>query len=353
MDDGCFLRVYDKDLNWIGAAGQVESAALKRDIYGVGTFAARVSAETAKSSGLTSRGNIVTINGDAGRHAIVRGFRISEDRGGAYVSVRGETGQGFARQRRIVPPVGGNGLYGYAVFSGSAETVMKSMIADNMTDPVDTKRRFENVTLVPDLERGPQIYRQARFTTLSGELAGVGSASGVGWEIIPDITGEEWVADVIVGADRTLSQTERSPVTFRMKYRNIGSYEYTEDFGKFRNTGYAAGKAEDDGLPVVLLGGSHEGADRWETFLNCSPASGGLISLFGSQKLSAMTEERSLVLATLPRVFGFGKDYFLGDLVSVVLEGADIESRARVVGVREEWDRKSGYTCGVTLEAVG
>jgi len=340
-NDSCEIRIYDRDFNWVGAVTAAESVQLERDLYGAGKFEVHLRYDKSGASELLRRGNVAVINGDGHKSAVIRDFSIKENRTCAELTVYGETGNGFAKQRRIVPPPG---MFGYDRVSGNAETVIKHYIKKHMTEPDDISRKFASIELKEDLMRGTEFPWQARFSVLEEELREICLYGGMGWEIFADVGNKKWIADIVCGTDRTIEQSEVSPVTFRMKYHNVGDYVYSEDFVNFKNVGYIGGAGVDDEQLVYAIGAENEGMDRWETFVDCGNAENvEELKFFGGQKMSAASEVKSLQLNTLPKVFEFGEDYSLGDKVSVFIETIGVKTDAVVTNVKEIWERNTGY----------
>jgi hypothetical protein len=118
----------------------------------------------------------------------------------------------------------------------------------------------------------------------------------------------------------------------------------SEIFQNYKNTGYAGGSGEDENRLVYILGANETGLNRWETFLDCGNAADiDELKYYGEQKLSEFREAKTIEAELLPRVFEFERDYFLGDVVGVMVERLGLEISARITAVKEIWERESGY----------
>ena len=344
--DICEIRIFDKDFNWLAVCKLAESVQFERDLYGAGRFEIHIHPDQKGAAELARRGNIIVINGDPHKSGIIRDFYIEGNRQAEKFVIYGETGNGLLGQRIVVPPTTAQvpGSLGWDRVSGDAETVLKHYVGRNLSAPFDVKRRINNLVVAANLNRGVSFPWQARYTPLIDELQSIGLYAEMGFEIYADFANRRWMFDVIHGADRTRAQDILSPVSFNMEYQNVDSYKYTESYANFRNTGYAGGGGTDESRLIYILGAGSEDVDRWETFLDCGNAANITeLMYYGNQRLAAYTEAKTVDVNTLPRVFTFGKDYFLGDLVTVYINRIGLSLDTRITGAREIWERQSGY----------
>lgn len=342
----CEIRVYDSDFNWLAAARLAESVQFGRELYGAGRFEIHIQPDKAGAAALARRGNIVVINGNPHKSGVVRDFYIEGGRNGEQFVIYGETGNGLLRQRIIVPPTSAQvpGSLGWDRVSGPAESVIKHYAAAQTAAPYDAKRAVENLVIAPDLGRGRVFPWQARYTNLAEELANIGAYAETGFEFYADSRAKQWVFDVIPGGDRSKGQELNSPVSFNMEYQNVDGYKYTENYNNYRNTGYAGGAGSDENRLIYTLGADNTGVDRWETFLDCGDAANiNELIYYGGQKLSEYAAAKTVEANALPRVFIFERDYFLGDKVTVYISRLGLSLDTRITGVKEIWERKSGY----------
>jgi hypothetical protein len=220
----------------------------------------------------------------------------------------------------------------------------------NMVTPHDSNRKIPNLIMAKDERRGIETPWSSRYNPLDEELKKLCAHCDMGYEIYADTTNRRWIFDAIAGVDRTKAQSSVSPVFFSLESRNIGHYKYTEDYQDYSNTGYSGGAGEDERRLIYILGSENEGLRRHETFLDC-----GNVDLideliyYASQKLSEYKEAKTLETTALPRVFIFGRDYFIGDKVSVYISRLNLSLETRVTAVREIWERQTGYRTEMRL----
>jgi len=341
---GAEIRVYDQDLNWIGATSRAVSIVLNRELRDTGTFEIHIDPDMA--GGIFQRGNVIVINNDGRKAGIIKHVELTIERGRRDLAVFGMLPDGRTRQRIVVPPTKAEQptAYGYERISGDAETVIKHFASRNLVEPTDPKRKFPRMVIAENQHRGITFPWQARYTVLADELAPMCAYAGVGYEIYLDMREKQWVFDVIFGADRSAGQSENEPVIFRTEHNSIEKYKYSEDFSNFRNTGYAGGAGSDENRLVYTLGADNEGDDRHEAFLDCSNARDITeLMYYGEQLLSEYVPIQTIEADTLPNTFVFGKDYFFGDKVTLSIRRYGIQIDAVITGMREIWERQTGY----------
>jgi hypothetical protein len=296
---------------------------------------------------LIKKNNIIVINRDGGKAGIVRDFHITENRHKQEFVIFGDIADGLTRRRLTVPPTETErpGSFGWDRIKGNAEAVIKHYANANMINPFNPNRAFKRLTMSPDLKRGNIFPWQTRYEPLNEVLFNAGQYAAMGYGISADVASTRWVFDVIPGVDRTTSQDERSPVTFRMEYGNISDYRYAEDRQNHKNTGYAAGQGEDEKRLIYILNDDTKDIDRIETFLDCGNASDiNELTYYGGQRLSEFIEAKTVEVLALPRTFIYEQDYNLGDIVTVIISRLGLSIDTRITSVRETWERRTGHT---------
>ncbi|MDR2903552.1 MAG: siphovirus ReqiPepy6 Gp37-like family protein [Clostridiales bacterium] len=342
----CQIRIYDPDFNWVAETHQAESVQFTRELYGVGSFEIHIHPDKSGAMELIKPKNIIVINHDGHKSGIVREFTIEESRGKSEFVIYGDTGSGKTRQMITVPPTqkqDANAL-GWDKINAAAETVIKHYAGMNMVTSYDRGRIHPHVTMTPDQARGTVIPWKSRYAKLDEELYNICSYADIGYEIYADTANKRWLFDVITGTDRSKSQDAVSPVSFTMEYQNLDSYRYVEDYQNYKNVGYTGGSGEDENRLVYTIGANITGDDRWETFLDCGNAANiDELIYYGNQKMNEYKEAKTVEVSALPRAFIFDKDYFLGDIVTIIISRIGLRLDTRITAVKEIWERPSGY----------
>lgn len=341
----CEIRIYDRGMNWLAETVLAESVQLTRELYAPGYVEVHIHPDKKGAAELVRRGNIITIDGDPHKSAIIRDFKVSEKRNVSELIIYGTTPIGMAKQRITVPPTQAQdpNALGWDKVSGSAETVLKHYVSRNMTAAYDSKRNFPRLVIAENKNRGIVFPWKSRYAALHDELFNIGNYAEMGFEIVPDIASKRWIFDVIEGTDRTRGSGIMSPVAFNLEWQNVEGYIYSEDYQNYRSTGYAGGQGEDEKRLIYALGAGVAGDDRWETFLDCGNASDIMeLKYYGEQKMNEYKEAKTVEANALPKVFSYERDYFLGDLVTVTISRLGIDVNTRITSVKTIWERDKG-----------
>lgn len=342
----CEIRIYDKDFNWVGSVKNAESVQFTRSYYGIGGFEIHIHPDKAYANELCQRGNFILINGNMEKFGVIRYFTLDESREKVDFAIFGDTGKGFVKQRIVIPPTKSENptAYGWERVSGSAETVLKHYLKRNITNAVSVGRNIPFIDVAANLNRGAEAKWQARYQKLNEVIQEISEKYDMGWKAFFDHQRKKIIYDVNPGVKRTVSQTENSPVTFKLEYKNIGAYSYTEDYTNYRTTGVCGGSGDDENRLIYTLGAEVSGADRYEEFLDCGNAENITeLMYYGQQKLAEFKSVRSIEAEALPRAFIFEEDFFLGDEVSVYINRIDSLIDTRITEVKEIWERQTGY----------
>ncbi|MGM7422785.1 Gp37-like protein [Cellulosimicrobium sp. CpK407] len=124
------------------------------------------------------------------------------------VTITGVTDDVLAADATAWPqPANGNvatQAAGYDNRSGPAETVMRAYVAANIGPTAPVSRRgllAQRLTLAPDLGRGTNVVKSARFPVLGELLTEIATVAGLGWRIVQ--RDDVLVFEVYEIADRT------------------------------------------------------------------------------------------------------------------------------------------------------
>lgn len=161
------------------------------------------------------------------------------------------------------------------------------------------------------------------------------------------------------GADRSVDNTEgNAPVVFSQTFENLISSEYSLSTSAYKNVAIVGGQGE--GLDRIIAGadwystrGGYKDLQRRELFVDANSASqdeGTTLTQYvqqletqGLQNLSplAITETFSGKIDTQNTQFVLGRDYFLGDIVTIQDETLGKYINARILSVTEVQDSDS------------
>lgn len=230
----------------------------------------------------------------------------------------------------------------------SCESILKIYIDRHLVHPADANRKFPLLTLASSLGRGKSAAWLANHgAQLSDTLEAVSRYSDIGLNFY--ISGASMIADVIIGKDRSVNNTQgNAPVQFSLLNRNTSGVVYDKDLTKFKNTLYAEGDVLSTGLTAMRLvydGVVPSGAERRETFANVS--SGDLIETdvslsyeqIGRQKLEGFKATESVTASVIDGgSLLYLKDWDIGDIVTVYSKNGGYSADVRITACRQTVD---------------
>lgn len=248
-------------------------------------------------------------------------------------------------------------ILGQQEFTGSIENVMKSFVQSNAVSPVNISRIIPN--LVISVNRGIPIdtTEGAKDVHLGDYLYELCKKHDVSYDILLDHTNKKFVFDVWQGIDRSTQQTVNQHVIFAKEFENVLKQHYTESMSDVKTTAIILGEKG-----TVTVGDEITGFDRKEIFVEA----GGIQQTYrdendvdvvlsdteynklleeqGRNTLSGYHEIRTFESTVDPQSnFIYGRDYFIGDKVSVRNDELGIVMHTRIV-YTEENENKNGYS---------
>lgn len=255
-------------------------------------------------------------------------------------------------RRRLALPVPTGPPYSaeHDVRTGPAETVLKAYVDANAGPSAPVDRRVLGLNVPPSTGLGGTITGRARFQTLLELLRGLALSGGdLGFRIIQssDVVAQ-LEFQVYQPADRTAS------VVYSQGMQNLRAFRYAQ----------AAAEAN-----YIICGGSGEGAARVFAENGDAPsiAQYGRIESFRDRRdatdvaeLDQTIAEELLIGADKTELdvtpvetesLSFGRDYTLGDKVTVVIDGQLIQDVVREVHIRLKADE--GGINGVVVPVIG
>lgn len=257
------------------------------------------------------------------------------------IEIRGCDLNGLTTFRQVVPPFvylsNPTTISSYDRASGNAETVMRHYIVAHMTNPTETARRIDNLSLGANGQRGQDIVWQARFTNLADELKKIGQYAQVGYNISFHPDSKQLIFDCLMGTDRTDS------VTFCREYRNITDFDYTNDATGAVNLAYVGGSGEEEQQYIEKVykeSNAPTGIRRQEGFTS---SNGTVLSDVKDAGLSYIDENKAVetVESESNTKLMYGRDWFLGDYVTVKIKafGETMILEKQITEVQEVYER--------------
>lgn len=382
------IRVFDRDLNLQSEISNYASLMFVRSWTGVGDLELRINRYKNHVETL-QKGNLIVIGSDLHKVYRILHKEIELDENGKITEnwlIKGLELKSVTGQRITEPPKGSD----TDNVSGSAETVMKHYVHNNLFYPADIKRRIDQLIIAPNQNRGANLSWQSRYKGVDEELESISLLSNLGWNLSVDYDLKKWVFDVKSGKDLTVNQTDNNPVIFSSEFSNVKSLNFSDSDLNFKNMAYVAGQGEGSDRRVYEMGES-TGLDRQELFVDARdvaelnndeqprPESDIINDLTtrGEQKLAERRTELFLeaqIMTPIARdeyeveesfitpyqvveevtkktnvysTFMYELDYDLGDKVTIQEKGWNVTMDARITEITEIYE-----VDGFKLEAV-
>lgn len=271
----------------------------------------------------------------------------TDEENGDYLTVTGRSLQAIL-ERRIV--------WDQTVLTGNLEAGLRRLATDAFISPAIAARKYADLSLAPAHGYTESVNTQYTGTVLLEAVEELCAASGYGFAVGMDLPGKKLVLDFYKGADRTTTQTQNLPVVFSEEYDNLVSSTYTKDLTGYKSVALVAGEGEGSARrrTTVQRSCDLEGLARREMFVDARDISSNegeitdaeylaQLSARGAANLAEAAAVESLEGGVEPgQMYTYGKDYDLGDLVTVTNKYG-ITAPARVLEVVETWD-ENGYT---------
>lgn len=230
--------------------------------------------------------------------------------------------------------------FGYDRFTGSGESAIKHFAKNNLIDPEDSARKMPSMECEPDENRGQVLPWQARFDKLEDVLENITNVTGIGWDIVPDITNKKFIFRAMQGEDLS-DEIGRQKVTISVDMGNAKDVSLSKVSSRYGNVAYTGGEGEDEERLILAVadGEISEGFDRREIWAESGAKEDiKLVRMSGLKKLKEASSKITLKADVLDGgPARYEKDWNLGDIVRVIFNEGGIKAEAslRVNEVRE------------------
>jgi hypothetical protein len=239
--------------------------------------------------------------------------------------------------RRLGLPVPGGPPYSssHDVRTGVAETVMHGYVNANVGPGAVAARRVPGLVLAADGGRGSVVTGRARFQFIDELLRSLSLAGGdLGFRVVQVNTDLQF--QVYETADKTAT------VKFSRELGNLRAFQYSQAAAE-TNYVYAGGGGEGTARTFVEGGdaGSIATYGRIESFRDTRDTSDTTeMQQRIDEELAAGKDKTGISISPVDTsAVTFLRDYVLGDRVTVVIDGVEVQDVVREVKIRVTPDR--------------
>lgn len=228
--------------------------------------------------------------------------------------------------------------------TGNLQNSIKSIINTNIISPTDTDRRIDNFVFLDSTDEtitGLTYENQFDGVTVLEAIQDMCASKGIGFKVTLNAN-KKFVFELYNGTNHSYSQNKLPYVVFKPSFDNVISSNYSENNSEAKtfcyvHSTYTASGASTE-TEVIRTKGSGTGLLRKEVWVSSSITKDENTSLedFYAQldeDASASLNERKVKKTfegecETQRMFKYGEDFFLGDIVQVANEyGKETESR--------------------------
>lgn len=256
-------------------------------------------------------------------------------------------------------------------------TVIKTYEANKLTTGIfeelvrlnfmaDDERKIEGFTFINNVTDNTAIRYQVTGKSLSDIFQPLSETYDIGYEVYLNMEEKAFEFTLFRGKDLTIGNKDgNKPVIFGTDFNNILKSEYVSDNNNYRNVAYVAGEGEGENRVVVEVKQTESaGFFRREIVVDARDIQKAnsisrmtdeeyneLLQQRGKEKLSEFRKVESYdaeLMSDARTGFVYGKDYFLGDTVSVVDKNLGVILSAKITEVTVTF-AEDGYTVEPTF----
>lgn len=386
------IRILTPNVDFLGEISNYESLMFTRSWHNIGTLELRINRHKLYTETL-QKGNVIVVGNDTHKAYLILHREIELDENGKVTEnwvIKAYELKVDTSERLVLPPPHTS----HDNKAGSAETVMKHYISNNLINPVDVGRKIPRLSLAPNQNRGPYISYQLRNNNLAEALTGMSLISGIGWGARVDYATREIIYDTYEGRVLSVNQDIHSPIIFSPLFGNIKNMQYVDSDLDYKNVAYVAGQGEGVDRRTIVLGEA-TGRARREVFVDARdvaeetedeeplprPVNDIIRDLQnrGNQKLAEMSQEMFLEAQIMTPVknveinnqtsfitqfqtietidvkekwmssFVYEIDWDLGDIVTLQNNDWGVTLDTRITEVTEIYERDSGFRLEATF----
>lgn len=256
-------------------------------------------------------------------------------------------------------------------------TVIKTYEANKLTTGIfeelvrlkfmaDDEKKIEGFTFINNVIDNTAIRYQVTGKSLSDIFQSLSETYDIGYEVYLNMEEKAFEFTLFRGKDLTIGNKDgNKPVIFGTDFNNILKSEYVSDNNNYRNVAYVAGEGEGENRVVVEVKQTESaGFFRREIVVDARDIQKAnsisrmtdeeyneLLQQRGKEKLSEFRKAESYdaeLMSDARTGFVYGKDYFLGDTVSVVDKNLGVILSAKITEVTVTF-AEDGYTVEPTF----
>lgn len=332
------LEVFDKQRNRVAMIKQYSSAEYTVKFNGVGTFTISVNVNDDSIKYLVIDNYILL---DAGIMGIIK-RRSKINALSTSMTINGYMISHILSYRTFIKT---------QVFSGTVEEIIEQMMNNNFINPQDIKRKIDFIKFEKYNLSGESKKVQNTGGTVEEAIESVLLVEDKGFSFEPEIakynedTGNltnvsNFILKILEPVDRSFNNKENNnPIVFSVDLNNLEELSFEEDGSDYKNLGIVAGAGEGEERIILEVGALDlSGIDRQEVYIDARDLSKTkyennieviipdneyqeMLNSRGNERLKdyeLFLDLDGKIVTQGQTVNNYGKDYFLGDYVTVI-----------------------------------
>lgn len=264
--------------------------------------------------------------------------------------------------------------YIYPTFNAydSPIKMMYDVVNENCINSENENRNYNFLSIKKIDDTLAKINKQKTGGSVMEFLSELGEAYNLGFEVSFNPRGKNMLFAVIKGSDRSINNSEGNKrVIFSESLNNLSTAKYSYNDSDYRNVTFVAGEATDEGRTTTLVFEGNvekQGFERRELFVDARDLQSEVVDAEeetkmseeeyieilitrGEEKLAECKKVNSLeaeVRNDADTIFIYGRDYFLGDIVTIIKESIGYTANVQVTEITVTQDKNS-YTLTPTF----
>lgn len=355
------MEVYSPALDLLGILEAYTSLLVSDQAFRAGDFTLDAPL-TAESRDLLVPDNIIWFYGDTAGIVEYRQMVVQED-GNITLSVKGSLLSGLLR-RRV--------LWGLYNFCDSPSAILRMCVTQSAISPTRgdnlAARKIPNLTLADSAEVTDtrEIRKQSTGAGLYDIISDVAKATNTAFGVRFDPANLKMVFWTRVGVDRTIQQSGVDPVLYSTELDDVLTSDYAYNASEYKNLALVAG--EGDGAArvytAVSVADTAAGFARRELFVDARDLQKNTdaehpltdeeytetLQTRGRERLAQylLVESFGATVRTVNPTYEYGRDFFLGDTITVTDDRLGLSVNAVVEGTERSFGA-SGEDFTMTL----
>jgi hypothetical protein len=241
-------------------------------------------------------------------------------------------------------------VYDTETYNTTVENAIRGLINNNFINPNNLSRKINNFALKNAKGFTELIQTQITYDVIGEKINELCKTYNYGYKL----TRENGVFyfDLFKGVNRSINQSEVSPVVFSPEYDNLVSSKYNLDISEIKNVALVGGEGEGKNRKKIEVG-TATGLDRFEMFVDSSGVSSNegeitdseyyqMLIENGKEQLAQNSTSTSFEGVVDTNLYEYKKDFDLGDIVTLENEYG-IKVDARIIEIIETWN-DTGYS---------